>query len=250
MAHLRFRSGNTHDPELLNKVRIKLSRWLRAHVDGYYFWAIEFMPRSTDPHFHVGITQEPEELFLEEFKSYWLKISGGGELTSGEKPGEDQMAIGRYLAKSRTKENPDWFNASPFKPYATNLPKKQRRRIEVDLCIAEAAGLTKHRFTHDGSTKLKEAMAGAGFGCVSPFRDIHEKPDNGDTCEDGKRSDNGDIQITAYVPSTEAERMKRACATCWFKRLKYVPRQGEICPKCGFLWTPATPVQSPEVCTS
>lgn len=238
-AHLRFRPGAMHDSVLLREVSKKLSRWFRKHVEGSYFWVLEFMPRSNDPHFHVGITAKSDTVFREKLEKYWFKISEGGELTLNQRSDDMQEAIAKYLAKSATKENPDWFAAKPFRPYANNLPKKKRERIEVDASIAQAAGVTKYRFTHDGKEMLEKAMAAVGSDKVSPLADIHGEPDNEDNQEEGRNADNGDILPPAYIYPSEEELMKKACKHCWCKRMQYVPRQGRDCPMCGELWEPS-----------
>lgn len=43
-----------------------------------------------------------------------------------------------------------------------------------------------------------------------------------------------------YRQPAEAELMAKGCHVCWFRFGRYIPRQGDICPKCGEQWKAAS----------
>ena len=56
-AHLKLQTGDCHDSKRLRRIFDKICRWIQRNFDNaYYFLVLEFMHRSTDPHFHVALS--------------------------------------------------------------------------------------------------------------------------------------------------------------------------------------------------
>lgn len=264
LAHLTVGEGFPRDPRKLKLLAEKLTRWLRKNFP-LYFWVIEFSERSHAPHFHVPLTEKVTPKKRAHFEQYWRSVSENGILTWDPRPDEPIITIARYAAKSHTKENPDWFMVAPFRPFRTNIPKKERERVTVPIADAEKAGLLKYQFTHDGKTKLGQYLAEKAE--TSELCHIHGTPDNHDTPpapnspdnhDIGAKAlppdnhdipapqavpsslDNHDIAPTSYTLPTRAKLMANSCYTCWHRSGIYLSKLGEQCDRCGETWRPAT----------